>query len=44
MEFELDVNFDKVNQNRPDQERDLALTVTSRNLVSHNIRGFCIVK
>jgi DNA-directed RNA polymerase II subunit RPB3 len=34
VEFELDVNFDKENQKRPDQEKDLALTVTSRNLVS----------
>ena len=33
MEFELDVNFDKVNQTRPDQEKDLPLTVTSRDLV-----------
>jgi hypothetical protein len=33
VEFELDVNFDKVNQTRPDQERDLPLTVTSRDLV-----------
>lgn len=33
VEFELDVNFDKVNQTRPDTERDLALTVTSRDLV-----------
>eukprot|EP00956_Cyclotella_meneghiniana_P020576 scaffold36478_cov69-Cyclotella_meneghiniana.AAC.17 len=37
VEFELDVNFDKVNQTRPDQERDLALTVTSRNLTSNNM-------
>ena len=34
MEFELDVNFDKVNPTRPDQERGLALTVTSKDLVS----------
>lgn len=34
VEFELDVNFDKVNPNRPEQERDLPLTVTSRDLVS----------
>jgi hypothetical protein len=33
VEFELDVNFDKFNATRPDQERDLPLTVTSRNLV-----------
>ena len=33
VEFHLDVNFDKVNQTRPDQERDLPLTVTSRDLV-----------
>jgi len=33
VEFELDVNFDKVNQNRPDNERDLPLTVTSTDLV-----------
>ena len=33
VEFELDVNFDKVNPQRPDQERDLPLTVTSRDLV-----------
>lgn len=37
VEFELDVNFDKVNQTRPDQERDLPLTVTSRDLISNNI-------
>ena len=35
VELELDVNFDKVNQTRPDQEKDLPLTVTSRDLVSH---------
>jgi len=29
----LDVNFDKVNPTRPDQERDLSLTVTSKDLV-----------
>ena len=34
VEFELDVNFDKVNPTRPDQERGLALTVTSKDLVS----------
>jgi len=34
VELELDVNFDKVNQTRPDQEKDLPLTVTSRDLVS----------
>jgi len=33
----LDVNFDKFNQTRPDQEKDLPLTVTSRNLISNNI-------
>ncbi|EED94547.1 RP3A,-like protein to dna-directed RNA polymerase II third largest subunit, partial [Thalassiosira pseudonana CCMP1335] len=37
VEFELDVNFDKVNQTRPDTERDLALTVTSRDLISNNM-------
>lgn len=37
VEFELDVNFDKVNLTRPDQERDLPLTVTSRDLISNNI-------
>lgn len=37
VEFELDVNFDKVNMTRPDQERDLPLTVTSRDLISNNI-------
>lgn len=37
VEFELDVNFDKFNQTRPDQEKDLPLTVTSRNLISNNI-------
>jgi DNA-directed RNA polymerase II subunit RPB3 len=30
----LDVNFDKVNPTRPDQERDLSLTVSSKDLVS----------
>ena len=39
VEFELDVNFDKVNQTRPDQEKDLPLTVTSRDLV----RIFCVL-
>jgi len=34
VELELDVNFDKVNPTRPDQERDLFLTVTSKDLVS----------
>ena len=38
VELELDVNFDKVNQTRPDQEKDLPLTVTSRDLVSHTYR------
>lgn len=33
----MDVKFDKVNQTRPDQERDLPLTVTSRDLISNNI-------
>ena len=33
VEFELDANFDKKNVTRPDQERDLPLTVTSRDLV-----------
>lgn len=33
VEFDLDVNFDKVNMSRPEQERDLPLTVTSRDLV-----------
>ena len=33
VEFELDVNFDRVNQTRPEQERDLPLTVTSADLV-----------
>lgn len=33
VEFELDVNFDRVNQNRPENERDLPLTVTSTDLV-----------
>lgn len=37
VELELDVNFDKFNQTRPDQEKDLPLTVTSRNLISNNI-------
>jgi len=37
VELELDVNFDKVNQTRPDQEKDLPLTVTSRDLISNNI-------
>jgi len=37
VEFELDVNFDKVNQTRPDQERGLALTVTSKDLVCSNL-------
>lgn len=37
VEFELDVNFDKVNLTRPDQERDLPLTVTSRDLIANNI-------
>eukprot|EP00581_Thalassiosira_minuscula_P001119 CAMPEP_0183735262 /NCGR_PEP_ID=MMETSP0737-20130205/46147_1 /TAXON_ID=385413 /ORGANISM="Thalassiosira miniscula, Strain CCMP1093" /LENGTH=298 /DNA_ID=CAMNT_0025968949 /DNA_START=319 /DNA_END=1215 /DNA_ORIENTATION=+ len=37
VEFDLDVNFDKVNPTRPDQERDLPLTVTSRDLISNNI-------
>mmetsp|Transcript_8702 Transcript_8702/g.12471 ORF Transcript_8702/g.12471 Transcript_8702/m.12471 type:complete len:324 (+) Transcript_8702:324-1295(+) len=37
VEFELDVNFDKVNPTRPDQERDLGLTVTSKDLVSNNV-------
>ena len=36
VEFELDVNFDKVNQTRPEQEKDLPLTVTSRDLMSNN--------
>ena len=39
VEFELDVNFDKFNQTRPDQEKDLPLTVTSRDLV----RIFCVL-
>ena len=39
VEFELDVNFDRVNQNRPENERDLPLTVTSTDLV----RSFCTV-
>jgi len=37
VELELDVNFDKVNPTRPDQERDLFLTVTSKDLLSNNI-------
>jgi len=37
VEFELDADFDKVNQNRPAQERDLPLTVTSKHLTSNNI-------
>ena len=37
VEFELDVNFDKVNPTRPDQERDLSLTVTSKDLVGCEI-------
>lgn len=37
VEFELDVNFDKVNPTRPDQERDLSLTVTSKDLISNNM-------
>lgn len=36
VELELNVNFDKVNPTRPDQERDLPLTVTSRDLKSNN--------
>ncbi|KAL3807088.1 hypothetical protein ACHAXA_002114 [Cyclostephanos tholiformis] len=36
VEFELDVNFDRVNQTRPEQERDLPLTVTSADLKSNN--------
>lgn len=36
VEFELDVNFDRVNQNRPENERDLPLTVTSTDLKSNN--------
>lgn len=41
VEFELDVNFDKFNQTRPDQEKDLPLTVTSRDLVC-TIILYCI--
>lgn len=37
VEFELDVDFDKVNMTRPEQERDLPLTVTSRDLICNNI-------
>lgn len=36
VEFELDVQFDRVNPTRPEQERDLPLTVTSRDLISNN--------
>ncbi len=42
VEFELDVDFDKVNMTRPDQERDLPLTVTSRDLVRLFLERFCI--
>jgi len=37
VELELDVNFDKVNPTRPDQERDLSLTVSSKDLLSNNM-------
>jgi DNA-directed RNA polymerase II subunit RPB3 len=33
VEFELDVNFDRVSVDRPENERDLPLTVTSADLV-----------
>ena len=34
VEFELDVDFDKVAMDRPENERELPLTVTSADLVS----------
>lgn len=36
VEFELDVDFDKASKNRPVNERDLPLTITSADLVSFN--------
>ena len=43
IEFELDVNFDKVNPTRPDQERDLSLTVTSKDLVSVMYGNYLVI-
>ncbi len=40
VEFELDVNFDRVNKTRPEQEVDLPLTVTSRDLVRLSVVSF----
>mmetsp|Transcript_25538 Transcript_25538/g.33972 ORF Transcript_25538/g.33972 Transcript_25538/m.33972 type:complete len:96 (-) Transcript_25538:842-1129(-) len=37
VEFELDVDFDRVTPERPENEKDLPLTVTSRDLVSNAI-------
>lgn len=36
VEFELDVNFDKASLDRPENERDLPLTVTSADLKANN--------
>mmetsp|Transcript_30494 Transcript_30494/g.40706 ORF Transcript_30494/g.40706 Transcript_30494/m.40706 type:complete len:325 (-) Transcript_30494:142-1116(-) len=36
VEFELDVDFDRVTPERPENEKDLPLTVTSRDLMSNN--------
>jgi len=36
VEFELDVNYDKENAKRPEGERDMPITVTSRDLKSNN--------
>lgn len=36
VEFELEVNFDKENAKRPEGERDMPITVTSRDLKSNN--------
>jgi len=36
VEFELDVDFDRVNPTRPESERMLPLTVTSKDLKSNN--------
>lgn len=36
VEFHIDVNFDKASIDRPENERDLPLTVTSANMKSNN--------
>lgn len=36
VEFELDINYDEVNAKRPEGERDMPVTVTSKDLHSNN--------